>query len=202
MVQIRQRQHDRAARDERWARHGGRIERSPPHHRRVLMQGRRRQVHDVGEPRVHTPDDGREGWHLRRRRLRPVAAHHDIPGIRGAADGQRNWKHHAYGVRRRRHRLIRVRRPRFRHHARAYGQRVDQPDADHDELGRAGLPHHRHAPRHRGRAAHDLPGAANHRRGRRHHAAEARVHRRGEGRADVQQAAGSVRRGRREHELL
>jgi metal-sulfur cluster biosynthetic enzyme len=68
----------------------------------------------------------------------PSLPDHDIPGISGATDGQGefififvrairltirllftgNWKHHAYGVRGRRHRLIRVRRPRFRHHAR------------------------------------------------------------------------------------
>ena len=68
--------------------------------------------------------------------------------------------------RRHRHRFFRVRRTRKRHHARPDGQRLDQSDAHHHGLGRAGLPDHRHAPPGRRRAAHAVPGGAHHRRRR------------------------------------
>ena len=190
-----QRQHPRRLRPAADPRH-------PQHRGGGRGQGRRRQVHDGGEPRGGPRDEGRAGGPPRRRRLRPQ--HPADAGLHGQPRGGRREAHRSPRGPRHQghlHGHARAARP-AAHLARADAARRGAAVHARRGLGRARLPGRGPAARHRRRGAlHGPERPDGRRRGRDHPAGRLGV-RREEGGRHVPPAQHPGPRRDREHELL
>ena len=149
--------------------------------RDLVGQGWRRQVVGHHEPRGRARAAGPQGRRHRRRRVGLL----DAPHARHRPPADRHRRRHRPARRQRRHAdldgLLRPRGP---------ARRVARPDAAQGAravphrraLGRARLPHRRHAPRHRRHRVVDGAVPAARRGDRRHHAAAGRAEGRATGR--------------------
>ena len=161
-------------------------------HRGGVRQGRRRQVHDRGQPRAGAGARRRAGRPAGRRHLRPEPAAHDRAcraSVPMSRDGKRMEPLVAHGIKVMSIGFLIEEEQPMVWRGPMVTQALTQLLSRH-ELGRTRLPRRRHAARHRRHPAHAGAARAGERRGRRDDAAGHRAARRAQG------SAGCSRRSR------